>query len=443
MRALPRRPLNALVGVCLAVLSGAAPAAAQFAYRPAGELVTGSGRGRVDERVYAPGIRYPIQDAPSFLNSQVWGVGGNSGPSGSQCDARNYSYPWRDNFCESRSWDMPLCPSGTGHQGQDIRASSCMPNVHPALAVADGTITNVGSYSVYLTTADGTRFDYLHMGRVAVAVGDTVRRGEVMGYVSNEFGGTATTVHLHFNIRQSVSGVGSVFVPPYMSLVRAYEALVAPPVAPTPRFRGEFVRQSFPLASASFEMTPGQILSGSIDLRNTGTETWRPGQTFLGTTQPRDRASVLAGPGWPNDHRAASVPGDVPPGMVGSFVFTVRAPGTPGEYRQFFSLVEDGVTWFGDDGGPPDDQLQIRVTVVPGAQASDAGSETMPLDAGDVPPDPDASTDRSLSAAGCGCRAAGGRAAFGGLGVTLGALALIFARRARASRGSHARPRTP
>jgi hypothetical protein len=335
-----------------------------------------------------------------------------------------------------------MCPAGQGHQGQDIRAADCRNSVHNAVAVTDGTITSIGSYSVYLTAADGTRYDYLHMSDVAVRVGQAVRRGQLVGRVSNQFGGASTTVHLHFNIRQSVSGVGSVFVPPYMSLVRAYEALVAPPVAPTPRFRGEFVRQSFPLASASFEMTPGQILSGSIDLRNTGTETWRPGQTFLGTTQPRDRASVLAGPGWPNDHRAASVAGDVPPGMVGSFVFTVRAPGTPGEYRQFFSLVEDGVTWFGDDGGPPDDQLQIRVTVVPGAQASDAGSETMPLDAGDVPPDPDASTDRSLSAAGCGCRAAGGRAAFGGPGVTLVALALLVARRARASRGSRARPLT-
>ena len=102
--------------------------------------------------------------------------------------------------------------------------------------VTDGTITNVGSYSVYLTASDGTRFDYLHMSGVRVGVGDTVRRGDVMGMVDNEFGGSSTTTHLHFNIRQSVSGVGTVYVPTYMSLVRAYETLVGggtvPPLKP-------------------------------------------------------------------------------------------------------------------------------------------------------------------------------------------------------------------
>src|SRR5205085_1701751 len=82
-----------------------------------------------------------------------------------------------DDYCEKRDWDMPLCPGGTGHQGQDIRAASCKKGVHAAVAAADGTITSVGNYSVYLTAADGTRFDYLHMQDVAVEVGDKVKRG--------------------------------------------------------------------------------------------------------------------------------------------------------------------------------------------------------------------------------------------------------------------------
>lgn len=194
-------------------------------YAPVGELVPGSGEGAADATVYAPGMRYPVRDAPSYPNSQVWGHGGSEGPGGSQCDAENFSYPWHDNYCETRSWDMPLCPSGVGHQGQDIRASTCDNAVHPYVAARDGTVTSIGSYSVYVTAADGQRFDYLHGADIAVAVGDTVAREQQIGMVSNQFGGTATTVHLHFNIKQDVAGVGFVFVSPYMSLVAAYEEL--------------------------------------------------------------------------------------------------------------------------------------------------------------------------------------------------------------------------
>jgi MYXO-CTERM domain-containing protein len=220
-------------------------ATATFSFDPPGQLVTGSGKGRVDMNVYAPGIRFPIESGPAFANSQVWGHGGNNGPGG-QCDKENFSYPWHDNYCETRDWTMPLCPGGVGHQGQDVRAASCKPGVHPTVAVADGTITSIGSYSVYLTTADGTRFDYLHMQDVVVKEGQKVKRGDPMGKVSNQVAGSATTVHLHFNIRQNVDGVGSVFVPPYLSLTQAYHTLLgldapdasapdaAPPPAPPP-----------------------------------------------------------------------------------------------------------------------------------------------------------------------------------------------------------------
>jgi murein DD-endopeptidase MepM/ murein hydrolase activator NlpD len=217
------------LGALAAVLSFAprSARAAELTYDPPGKLVAGSGTGRVDMTVYAPGIRFPIEKGPAFANSQVWGHGGMNGDGG-QCDTANYAYPWHDNFCETRDWDMPLCPGGQGHQGQDIRPSTCQKGVHTTVAVTDGTITSIGSYTVYLTAADGTRFDYLHMQDVVVKVGDVVKRGAPMGKVSNQFGGSATTIHLHFNVRQNVSGVGMVFVPPYLSLVQAYTALMSP-----------------------------------------------------------------------------------------------------------------------------------------------------------------------------------------------------------------------
>ncbi len=234
------------LGLAALVVASSASAAPQFTYDPPGKLVAGSGKGRVDTNVYAPDMRFPIESGPAYANSQVWGRGGMNGGGGSQCDAQNFSYPWHDNYCEERSWDMPLCPSGAGHQGQDIRAASCKDRTHRVVAVVDGTITQVGSYSVYLTAADGTRYDYLHMADVAVKEGDKVKQGQLVGKVSNQFNGEATTVHLHFNIKQNVAGVGTVFVPTYMSLVQAYEYLLgirtkdvdagveAPPPPPPP-----------------------------------------------------------------------------------------------------------------------------------------------------------------------------------------------------------------
>lgn len=219
------------IGVALGAMAVLSPGAARaggpepFEYAPPGQLVPGSGQGRVDETVYVPGMRFPIEQGPAFANSQVWGTGGSQGPSGSQCSAVNYDYPWHDNYCETRSWDMPMCPAGQGHQGQDIRPGTCDDGVHWTVAADAGMVTSIGSYSLYVTRADGTRFDYLHGTGQIVGVGQAVAREERLNRVSNEFGGTPTTIHLHFNIRQDVAGFGMVYAPTYMSLVTSYQEL--------------------------------------------------------------------------------------------------------------------------------------------------------------------------------------------------------------------------
>ncbi|MCA9709170.1 MAG: hypothetical protein KDK70_25220 [Myxococcales bacterium] len=207
------------------------PASAQaggepFEYMPAGQLTPGSGQGRMDDNVYVPGMRFPMEEGPAFANSQVWGHGGGSGPGGGQCDTENYSYPWWDNYCETRSWDMPMCPAGIGHQGQDIRPATCANDTWWNVASDPGTVTNIGSYSVYVTRADGVRFDYLHGTGNIVAPGQSLERGDRINRVSNEFGGTPTTYHLHFNLRMDVAGFGIVYAPTYMSLIGAYQELM-------------------------------------------------------------------------------------------------------------------------------------------------------------------------------------------------------------------------
>jgi len=208
------------------------PNGQEFTYDPPGALIEGSGEGVADDTVFAPGMRFPVERAPAYANSQVYKAGGIEGPGGGQCAEENYSYPWQDNYCEERPWTVPLCPRGNGHQGQDIRPATCEKSVHWAVATEDGQITGIGSYSVILTGASGTVYRYLHldMAQLAVTQGQTIVRGQRIGLVSNDFGGAPTTIHLHFDIRQAVEledgGVVMSYVPPYTSLIESYKALL-------------------------------------------------------------------------------------------------------------------------------------------------------------------------------------------------------------------------
>ena len=195
-----------------------------FSYEPPGQLVPGSGQGRNDSMVYLRGMRFPLEEAPAYANSQVWGLGGLQNP-GDQCAAQNYSYPWQDNYCETRSSLMPYCPTGRGHQGQDIRPATCTDGAHWAVAVEAGTIISIGSYSVSLLGKDSRiRHRYLHLDhdRLAVTEGQEVDRGERIGLVSDNYGSGSTTIHLHFDMRSEEGK----YIPTYMSLVRSYQELL-------------------------------------------------------------------------------------------------------------------------------------------------------------------------------------------------------------------------
>ena len=216
-------PRTILIAAVLSgMFFGAAEAAEPFTYKPPGELLPDSGQGLAETKVYAPDMLFPLEGR-GYANSQVYRPGGYLGPPGSQCDASNYDYPWQDNYCETRSWTMPLCPAGKGHQGQDIRPESCDDQVHYTVAAESATVTNVGTYSVYITAPNGKRYDYLHGRQNAVSNGQGVNKGQKINKVSNNMGDTPTSIHLHFNIKQDVAGYGNVYVSPYMSLVEAYE----------------------------------------------------------------------------------------------------------------------------------------------------------------------------------------------------------------------------
>jgi hypothetical protein len=130
-------------------------------------------------------------------------------------------------------------------------------------------------------------------------------------------------------------------------------------------FKGSFVAQGFPFAAEAFVLHPGEEKAGFLDMKNDGAEVWKKGEVFLGTSNPRDGQAAIAAPSWISPNRVVSVEADTPPGGVGHFVFSVMGPDAAGDYPQYFNLVREGVAWFSDagQGGPPDNQLQIKVTV--------------------------------------------------------------------------------
>jgi len=207
-----------------------------WSYQPPGALEGDTRDGSATMTVFAPDMVFPVKDAPAYPQSQVYRPGGQV--PGDQCQASNYEYPWWDNFCETRTskWSTPYCSEQGVHLGQDIRVgtpegceemrrqSPSERGIYALVAAEDGHISNVGRYTVNVR-AGGRIYRYLHMNmaRLQVSLGDEVTAGQVLGYLSNDFGGAATTFHLHFEIKMNTAEHGWTFVPPYLSLVEAYQ----------------------------------------------------------------------------------------------------------------------------------------------------------------------------------------------------------------------------
>ncbi len=288
-----------------------------FTYYGPGDLIENSGwkkmPGRADYHVYTH-MRFPIADAPGYVKSQSFmpwgdcyhtGTVGRTGRKGAkyhcklndkplvfdESAAENFTYPWRDNFCEQRDFLVGQCPGGYGHQGEDIRPGNCVlnnaeadrcePYQHTVAAVHDGVIRrlpgNIGVYIVVNTENERVRFRYLHMNpnfmdAEGLLNGRQVSEGEIIGKVATwgdyEKG---TSYHIHFNI-QVFTKIGWVWVNPYMTLVAAYERLIggrgteilpgqpAPPIPDKPpvilhREPPSEISAAAPLPSAKTEIT--------------------------------------------------------------------------------------------------------------------------------------------------------------------------------------------
>ncbi|MGY8678632.1 M23 family peptidase [Bradyrhizobium sp. UFLA05-153] len=213
---------------------------ADFGYRPSGDIIPNTGyrkqAGHPDVMAYAQ-IRFPLAKAPAFVRSQSYSKRDKTdGPT---------AYPWRDNFCESRSFEVWQCPGGYGHQGEDIRAADCPANAdagercdpkqQSVVAVRDATVIRgpkdqAATLQVNSRT-EHIRFRYMHMNPSVMNAdglvnGRMVSEGEKIGVISNYLdhpGGTS--LHLHFDV-QVFTREGWIWVNPYVTLVSAYERLI-------------------------------------------------------------------------------------------------------------------------------------------------------------------------------------------------------------------------
>jgi uncharacterized protein (TIGR03382 family) len=198
-------------------------------------------------------------------------------------------------------------------------------------------------------------------------------------------------------------------------------------------YAAQFVGQSFPLATMTLTMEEGQVIPSYIELKNTGAKAW-DSNTRIGTTQPRDRKSAFADGTWLSPSRPAAVQGTVAPGATYKFKFDLAAPMKPGTYDEFFGVVEEGVAWFSDpsQGGPPDNDLEVKIVVVPASDSGvkpDGGMMMPSSDAGESDGGPGIGDGEEMGPQPGGCNAAG--APSSSSWVILAALALLRPRRRR------------
>ncbi|MDN5002037.1 M23 family peptidase [Bradyrhizobium sp. GCM10027634] len=248
--------MRPLMDVASYVIDRPAPRSTDFSFRPSGDIIPNTGYrkqgGHPDAMAYAQ-IRFPLEKAPAFVHSQSYAKRDkDDGPT---------AYPWRDNFCESRSFEVWQCGGGYGHQGEDIRAANCPspgdgheacdPKQRGVVAVRDAVVIRTPKDQAATLEVNShterIRFRYMHMNPQALNAdgilnGRIVSEGEKIGVISNYLDHPAgTSMHLHFDV-QVFTRDGWIWVSPYVTLVSAYERLIrargreiGPEIAGTPQ----------------------------------------------------------------------------------------------------------------------------------------------------------------------------------------------------------------
>lgn len=241
-------------------------------YAAPGELVANSGvkggsQGSSNTGAYGP-ILFPT-DVTAFAQTVVFRADEHcldeDNDKGATCEVPSMPVitkapvgEWRDNFCENRSGNnLPTCPQGSGHAGQDVWGKGWNDRnspAHPLRAVVDGIAFRRFPTQPAVTISDinGTNIDYIYR-HMKPSVLDShgifasrpkkVTRGCRLAYVDRLQGSAKdqttsfgkfkdgavlydpTARHLHFEIRVPTKA-GYLNVAPYQTLVEAHKASV-------------------------------------------------------------------------------------------------------------------------------------------------------------------------------------------------------------------------
>jgi len=115
-------------------------------------------------------------------------------------------------------------------------------------------------------------------------------------------------------------------------------------------YDAKYVQQSTGVLS----LAPGDSVSLWVEFQNAGNTTWSgegPSATKLGTSRTLDRVSKFYDSSWLSTNRVTAItPSQVKPGETARFAFTIKAPDQIGQYREYFRLVVEGVSWLPDVG---------------------------------------------------------------------------------------------
>lgn len=114
----------------------------------------------------------------------------------------------------------PVLGGRRAHKGVDLAA----PTGTPIYATADGVVSKAewfSSYGLYVSIEHGAQLQtrYAHMSRIAVADGERVTKGDIIGYVGST--GRSTGPHLHYEVRVEGRAVNPI---PYMVETEAQQA---------------------------------------------------------------------------------------------------------------------------------------------------------------------------------------------------------------------------
>ena len=257
--------------------------------------------------------------------------------------------------CRQRDWNDTLWKDCDlhygrvydGHTGMDYP----MPLLSPVAASRDGTVVDkyegygtqqFGTYGnfVLVSHADGRRTLYYHLAYhgALVAPGQSVRAGQQIA--SSGCSGQCYGAHLHWEMRQVVSGRWTAVDPIYARLFTTQPGRVP--------FLATYYRES----NAGTEVIRRySTITHWVEFVNRGGRTWRSdvgvGRVMLGTWNPPEHDSAFSDGTWLSSWVPTALDQvSVGPNGVGRFTFRLHATAPQGSYSEAYNIFSNSVRWF-------------------------------------------------------------------------------------------------